>query len=434
MMTLTRLFWTLCLLGLAASLAACHEAAATDAPEGQKPASSQTAGGKADIYGKDDRHDYYESADPVLKQVADATAVLVRPFRVKDGDSPETRRLRDDTFAEEKNLCASEPYREQRAPGFCTGFLVAPDVLATAAHCVDDLADCKNTRFVFDFRYESADDDPTLVDADDIYSCASLLARQHDDQIGRDIGTDWALVRLDRTVDDRAPVSLRDRGVLGEGDWVGLVGHPSGLPLKIAPGGRVFDVSSDVYFSSDLDSYGGNSGSPVVNMITGAVEGIHVRGTRDFVDTEAGCSVSRVCEEVGDDGCGGNSAVRVGQFRPWIAPPAGSAGWVRAEGHGFEAHGDEWTSTVEVDASGSVDFVTVDVDTDVALPGDARVILEVDDRVVDLTRMYHGRVDLGGESAVASLYGAEVAGRWTLRLKGVNPESIHAWRLGVHRN
>lgn len=426
----TMICWLIASICLAAG---CSEASGNHIPSADSsPTAQMPAGGKSDIYGEDDRQDYYESADPITTDVADATAVLVRPFRIKDGDSETTRRLRDDTFAEEKNLCSSEPYREQRAPGFCTGFLVAPDVLATAAHCVDDLADCQNTRFVFDFRYESADDDPTLVDANDIYSCQSLLARQHDDAIGRDIGTDWALVRLDRTIDDRMPVSLRDRGVLGEGDWVGLVGHPSGLPLKIAPGGRVFDVSSDVYFSSNLDSYGGNSGSPVVNLITGAVEGIHVRGTSDFVETDAGCSVSRVCEQVGDPGCGGNSAVRGGQFRPWISPPAESAGWIRVDSSEFDLSGHEWTSTVEPDASGTVDFVTIDIDTDAALPDYTRVYLEADDEIIDLTRMYRGRRGLAGETAVARMYGTEAAESWTLRLTHVGDTAIRGWRLGVH--
>ena len=37
------------------------------------------------------------------------------------------------------------------------------------------------------------------------------------------------------------------------------------------------------YFSANLDTYGGNSGSPVFNATDGTVEGILVRGNQDFV-------------------------------------------------------------------------------------------------------------------------------------------------------
>jgi hypothetical protein len=47
---------------------------------------------------------------------------------------------------------------------------------------------------------------------------------------------------------------------------------------------------------ANLDTYGGNSGSPVFNHRTGEVEGILVRGENDYVyDPGQGCQVSNRC-------------------------------------------------------------------------------------------------------------------------------------------
>ena len=50
------------------------------------------------------------------------------------------------------------------------------------------------------------------------------------------------------------------------------------------------------YFSANLDTYGGNSGSAVFNANTGVVEGILVRGATDYVSdpSQGGCRVSNI--------------------------------------------------------------------------------------------------------------------------------------------
>ena len=68
--------------------------------------------------------------------------------------------------------------------------------------------------------------------------------------------------------------------------------------------------TADGYFVANLDTYGGNSGSPVFNSDTHEVEGILVRGERDFVQA-GGCTVSLVCP---DTGCRGEDCTRVTRF------------------------------------------------------------------------------------------------------------------------
>ncbi len=86
-----------------------------------------------------------------------------------------------------------------------------------------------------------------------------------------------------------------------------MIGHPTGIPTKVAGGAFVRDNSNDKFFVANLDTFGGNSGSAVVNSETGVVEGILVRGENDYV-TEGGCSVPQVCTM---DGCRGEDVTRI---------------------------------------------------------------------------------------------------------------------------
>ncbi len=98
-----------------------------------------------------------------------------------------------------------------------------------------------------------------------------------------------------------------------------MVGHPSGLPQKIAGGARVRDNSASSHFVANTDSYGGNSGSPIFNELTSEVEGILVRGVADYV-SEGNCYVSNHCS---DAGCDGEDATRTTHFAELLPPPGG---------------------------------------------------------------------------------------------------------------
>jgi hypothetical protein len=73
------------------------------------------------------------------------------------------------------------------------------------------------------------------------------------------------------------------------------------------------NVDEPNYLQANLDTYGGNSGSPVMNATTGLIEGILVRGNEDFTyDSNRGCYRSNVCP---DSGCPGWEDVsRVARF------------------------------------------------------------------------------------------------------------------------
>jgi hypothetical protein len=399
---------------------------------------SPARGGKADIYGDDDRRDYFEERDVLMREVAQSTSMVVRERFVTPSEESGFVRLGGTTFGQKRNLCESEPFREQPAPGHCTAFLIGPDMLATAGHCIKDQADCRSVRFVFGFYYDDPERDVTLVRNEDVYGCDSYLAREHDSR-----GADWALVRLDRVVEGRAPLAYRTEGAIEQGTSVAIVGHPSGLPMKLAGGGEVFDVAPATHFRSYLDTYGGNSGSPVMNFATGLIEGVHVRGTSDFVETEAACFVSKVCpvESFGTSGCTGNHATRSTVFAPFVPPPSTSTGWRIFDQwlHDIEAGPDgsqELVSIVEVTGTRTVEFVLLTLDVEHDAPTELRMILEgADGQSVDVTGSIHGTDALKRTFAIPDLNGTRGDGIWLLRLiapQGVELPKMNYWSLEIH--
>src|SRR5690606_25377246 len=53
-------------------------------------------------------------------------------------------------------FCSSERFTEQPNPGMCSGFLIAPDLIATAGHCVTLDNFCEEYEWVFDYKVDEA--------------------------------------------------------------------------------------------------------------------------------------------------------------------------------------------------------------------------------------------------------------------------------------
>jgi len=259
------------------------------------------------IYGSDTRVDLYQVKDPALLALADSTIALFQAsdVTIKDGAAALATQPYGETYA----LCKEEPFYSQGSGAFCSGSLVAPDVIMTAGHCVPSAAECAGIKFVFGFDVKQEGVLPASVPETQVYGCKELIGREQNET-----GADWALVRLDRKVADHAPVKLNLSGTIAKGAPVMVIGHPAGLPTKIAGGAHVRDASPNGYFVANLDTYGGNSGSAVFNESTGLVEGVLVRGEQDFV-RKNGCFVSNVCPV---DGCRGEDVTKIANVAPKI--------------------------------------------------------------------------------------------------------------------
>ena len=259
------------------------------------------------IYGADDRVDVFQlPAGPNLDDVDSVVALFPTGDVTNNGNGTSTLRTRN--FGVANNLCAGERFRDQPTGAFCSGFLVAPDVIATAGHCVD-AGNVTNVRFVFGFRMRDAITAETIINNGEIYSGVAVIGRQ---LVGN--GADWSLVRIDRRVTNHRIARIRRAGRIGNTQTVHVIGHPSGLPTKFAGGAAVRDNQPNAFFVANLDTYGGNSGSPVFNSDTHEVEGILVRGETDFVQ-QGNCMVSLVCPNAG---CRGEDCTRTTEFAQLI--------------------------------------------------------------------------------------------------------------------
>ena len=232
---------------------------------------AQLKAGQKVIYGTDDRVDVFQlPAGPNLDDVDSVVALFAGADVVDNGNGTSTLQTRN--FGAARNLCAGERFRDQPAGAICSGFLVAPNVIATAGHCVN-AGNVTNIRFVFGFRMHNAATAETVVDNAEIYRGVAIIGRQEVRS-----GPDWALVRIDRPVTNHRIVQIRRAGRIGNTQAVHVIGHPSGLPTKFAGGATVRDNQPTAFFMANLDTYGGNSGSPVFNSDTHEVEGILVTG------------------------------------------------------------------------------------------------------------------------------------------------------------
>jgi V8-like Glu-specific endopeptidase len=208
------------------------------------------------------------------------------------------------------NLCPSERFREQPSGSFCSGVLVGPDIIATAAHCITEM-NVADISFVFGYHMHDSAAPNLVINNSDIYSGVEVIAWQLDEA-----GSDWALIRLDRIVANHRIAHIRESGTINDSQAIHIIGHPKGLPAKFAGGGTVRENRYRAVFVENLDAYPGNSGSPVFNSTTHVVEGLHVGGKKDQFIKQGDCWVSGVCP---DDGCSGGVTIRTTEFVRFIA-------------------------------------------------------------------------------------------------------------------
>ncbi|TVQ62963.1 MAG: hypothetical protein EA378_03885 [Phycisphaerales bacterium] len=255
--------------------------------------------GERVIYGEDDRKEVweYDTIDPVIRSMSDAGAVVIpRSSVVDNGDGTYT--LLTGTFG--TNFCADEPFRGQPTIGNCSAWFVGDDIIVTAGHCIS-ASSVGNWGYLFGFEIDTEGGNaPTVVSADDVYWITEIIDRE----LGG--GYDHTVSRVDRPVVGRAPVRIARDTPPPVGTELVMIGHPAVMPKKIAGGAEVKSLAgADTFLRSNLDAYGGNSGSMVIRMDTYEVVGILVRGAPDYrTRPGAGCTESNRVPDTGNTGSG----------------------------------------------------------------------------------------------------------------------------------
>lgn len=257
------------------------------------------------IYGSDNRREVFEAMRSHSRLADSSAALIVNSFLIKKRgkyviDAP--------TLEASDGTCSSERYQSQPAASLCSGTLIAPDLILTAAHCYNNDSICKQASWAF--GYHEKRNGKYEIKEKELYRCKEVVYRAFDIQQGQD----FAVVKLDRKVKGHTPVTLRPSGSPEVRTRLVLIGNPRGLPTKIADDAWITEIKENVLITN-VDAYTGNSGSGVYNADTGFLEGVLSYGKEDYKeDEERSCFTSQVY----DMNDGGEAVMKIDPVRDFL--------------------------------------------------------------------------------------------------------------------
>jgi len=252
------------------------------------------------VYGQDNRINVADSGS-FWQEKALAVASMHKKSKLKPSGSFH-KQLSYMTLGEQYSLCSDERFYSEPVISECSGFLIAPDTLVTAGHCFNALpypyygnANKVCEDYSWSFDYTQTKSEKNFVTLKKVYNCKEVITAEYS------FANDFAIIKLDRSVEGAKALKMTKE--LAKDTELVVVGHPSGLPKKVAPGGKVIELNPNTSkFYASLDSFQGNSGSPVFNKL-GKVVGILVSGKTDYYyDEKAQCQRVNQCDDAGK-GC-----------------------------------------------------------------------------------------------------------------------------------
>lgn len=290
-------------------------------------ASAATAGVKP-IYGNDDRKEVHQSSLSMCN-ISVSVAAIFPSTAVEETNG--TYKLNSGANLLSKNWCEEERFVSQSSGALCTAFLIADDTLVTAGHCINTTDDrygpglnCEDTVFVFEHKLDRYDNLPKFLNENQLYFCDEVLAGAF-----TATAADWRVIKLDRKTRRPALPVYTEDAIPPVTSGIDIVGHPLGLPMKVARNGNIITEAKD-FLITDIDSYEGNSGSPALSEVNGqlAVVGVLSSGAPDsHTDDKRNCIYSRRCTA---ENCSGEKITLANLFSHWagLAYNDRQASWI----------------------------------------------------------------------------------------------------------
>ena len=194
------------------------------------------------------------------------------------------------------NLCDDQIYKNQPVVGTGTGFIIGEDIMVTANHVFE--ADIDNYAVVFGYELTASGELRSRVKASEIFYPKKIVTRYDD--------LDVVTFTVDRPF-ERPKLSWETSLDLEEENEIYMIGNPSGLPTKIALNADIIENKASQFFYTSLDSFQGNSGSPIFNLCTNKVIGILVSGELDY-EYNGNCYKTTLCKY---PYCKGEKVIRI---------------------------------------------------------------------------------------------------------------------------
>ncbi len=274
------------------------------------------------IYGGDDRKEFFE-VDKSIQLISHSVPAFIFSNQLILDKAGQYYLLKKRPGV---TICPEETFSEQPQIAFCSGFVINDKYVASAGHCMlQDLTKkpyntgdaCDKISVVFNYQLNAQGQLPSRISANDVYRCKKVVTKVMQ---GKE---DYAVIEVERMMIGHPPLTISRDAKIASNESVSVMGYPYGLPLKIAGGATVKSNDKSTYFSTDLDTFGGNSGGPVFNttsLINGEakIEGILVRGATDFeFDNARQCYKAKKCtiQDVQNRECTGEDVTRISRVK-----------------------------------------------------------------------------------------------------------------------
>lgn len=251
------------------------------------------------IYGEDKRKLIINTESNLVYELSRSVALQVSKNKIKK--SSQVKQIIDyRPLGDEFNLCHDEPYFDLPTIGDCTGFLIADDLLMTAGHCVNEKYKCSDKVWIFDYNGQAENYGNKWelnFDSENTYSCKEVITYEDSEKNGQ--YTDYGIIRLDRKVKDRNYLNISKSLFYKNSSTHTMIGHSLGMPKMYVDNLKIEGLLDKKLVNAYgmIDSFSGNSGSPIIDEKNKLVVGILIRGEEDFLyDYNYSCNSIKKCK------------------------------------------------------------------------------------------------------------------------------------------
>jgi len=263
----------------------------------------------AAVFGADDRQPVQPASKFSQMATGTAIALLTGNYKINGSGLIDLDTDLLDQFCPAENF-----YKSVSLSNACTGFLVAPELLVTAGHCLSavntphqeiihsSVNACQSFDWLFDYQIDNEGIAQTKnISRDKLFHCKEIIYAVQQEKSPY---LDYALIKLDRPALGRFTYKMTDIMTEGLGPSLSMMGFPFGLPLTRTAGARILmNNPQRSSFITNLNAFEGNSGSPVLDEQNHVV-GILIAGNpqaNTFVDPSLKCERWNFCDSIGDN-------------------------------------------------------------------------------------------------------------------------------------
>lgn len=241
------------------------------------------------LYEEDNRVDYYKLSDEKMKETAKSVAIQIYKDELKGWTFNRyweivTRPLIN------YDVCRQERFSDQsRMRNDCSAVLIGPRHLLLPGNCITEHY-CDNDLFYWMFNYHLESSAPMDLNRkrENFYKCDKVVRRVFDPNTA----ISYTVIELNKDVVGVKPVKISKQLDIGPAEELVAIGHPAGLPLKIAGEAYVAD-QNDTHFLVSSDIAGRSKGAAIFNAKSYELEGMLIDGRPDFENRD-GCKQSPV--------------------------------------------------------------------------------------------------------------------------------------------